>query len=260
MVPKTFLRSSIAICVVAVSLYSCTTDPLENVELTHGAITRFNRDIPDIFLVFTGHEFADGFETIFTNLKERNIKASFFLTGDFYRDGAFEPIIKELVNAGHYLGAHSDKHLLYASWDNRDSLLVTKDQFLDDLDANYNEMSIFGISKEKAPYFLPPFEWYNATIAEWTRSLDLTLINFSPGTDANQDWSYPGEGIHYYNSDTIFQRILRYEEDDPNGLNGFILLLHIGVDPRRPDKFYHRLPDLIDTLKSRGYAFRRLPS
>jgi peptidoglycan/xylan/chitin deacetylase (PgdA/CDA1 family) len=52
--------------------------------------------------------------------------------------------------------------------------------------------------------------------------------------------------------------ILEYEERSISGLNGFILLVHIGTDPRRTDKFYKYLPELITRLKSRGYQFERI--
>ena len=255
-------RESITILIIGMllmGLFSCRPSPLDNTEIHHGAITRFNDQVKTIYLVFTGHEFADGFETITTTLEEYQIGASFFFTGDFYRHPPFEHVVRKLLDAGHYLGAHSDQHLLYASWDNRDSLLVTRQQFMNDLERNYEEMEKFGISKKSAPYFLPPYEWYNFKIAEWTSEMDLILINFTPGTDSNQDWSYPEDGIRYFSSDTIFDRILQYEQTNPHGLNGFILLLHIGSDPRRPDKFHERLPALIDTLMNRGYAFKRLP-
>ncbi|HEY5406039.1 MAG TPA: hypothetical protein VIJ92_03090 [Ginsengibacter sp.] len=41
-------------------------------------------------------------------------------------------------------------------------------------------------------------------------------------------------------------------------LNGFILLVHIGTDPRRTDKFYNQLPQLINELKKRGYEFVKI--
>lgn len=253
-----FIKSEIIILFTC--LFSCHPSFNDGRIINHGAITRFDQEEKTIYLVFTGHEFADGFKSIYTTLEKNHIKASFFLTGDFYRNPDFSPFIIKLVKAGHYMGAHSDKHLLYASWNNRDSLFVTRAQFVSDLNKNYEEMAKFGIRKKDAPYFLPPYEWYNTRIAEWTREIDLTLINFTPGTDSNQDWSYPGDGIRYFNSDTIFHRILHYEQTDPNGLNGFILLLHIGSDPRRPDKFHEALPALIDTLIYRGYTFERLPS
>ena len=43
-----------------------------------------------------------------------------------------------------------------------------------------------------------------------------------------------------------------------HGLNGFILLVHIGTDPRRADKFYRYLPELIHELKADGYRFVKI--
>jgi len=54
------------------------------------------------------------------------------------------------------------------------------------------------------------------------------------------------------------QRIKEYEALDPAGLNGFILLLHIGVAPERTDKFYKRLDDLIKWLGRNKYQVVRI--
>ncbi len=58
---------------------------------------------------------------------------------------------------------------------------------------------------------------------------------------------------NFIDSKDILESIKAYESRDPAGLNGFILLMHIGVDPQRVDKFYDHLGELIDWLKSRGY-------
>ena len=46
------------------------------------------------------------------------------------------------------------------------------------------------------------------------------------------------------------------KDQSPSGLNGFILLMHIGTDPKRTDKFYRKLPGLINYLRSKGYQFQ----
>jgi hypothetical protein len=38
-------------------------------------------------------------------------------------------------------------------------------------------------------------------------------------------------------------------------LNGALVLIHVGTDPRRTDKFYHQLPALIKYYKNLGYIF-----
>ena len=128
-------------------------DYLQHLE---GGIIRGDTAREEIALVFTGDEYADGGQFITRVLKENNVKASFFLTGNFYRNPYNASLIKTLKSDGHYLGAHSDRHLLYCDWYNRDSLLVDYDKFSRDIDNNYRAMQQFGIEKEDAGYFLPP--------------------------------------------------------------------------------------------------------
>jgi peptidoglycan/xylan/chitin deacetylase (PgdA/CDA1 family) len=123
-----------------------------------------------------------------------------------------------------------------------------------DLKMNYSAMKDLGIAPD-ARFFLPPFEWYNDSIASWCNQYGLRLVNFSPGTSSNQDWTYPQLGKQYVASDTIYNRILRHELLEKDGLNGFILLTHPGTDPRRKDKFYDQLDNLITVLEQRGYRF-----
>jgi peptidoglycan/xylan/chitin deacetylase (PgdA/CDA1 family) len=146
---------------------------------------------------------------------------------------------------------------LYADWEKRDSLLVTKRQFMKDLKNNYQRMRSFNISKNDALYFLPPFEWYNQSITNWTNEAGHTLVNFTSGTLSTADYTYP-EMPRFRSSEEIFQSIIHYEQKDPYGLNGFILLMHIGTDPRRKDKFYYQLEPLLEWLKAKGYSFERI--
>lgn len=226
-------------------------------QYSHGAIIRGDTSKKEMALVFTGHEFADGGRFIQQALKKQNINASFFFTGDFYRNKKFQPLIQQLKKDGHYLGAHSDKHLLYCDWKNRDSLLVTKESFTNDLLANMDVMHQQGINTQHTKWFLPPYEWYNQSIAGWTNELGIQLINFTPGTKTNADYTWPGLP-NYQSSEAIYQSINNYEKKSASGLNGFILLLHVGTDARRTDKFYNRLPLLLQELKAKGYRFKSI--
>lgn len=183
------------------------------------------------------------------------MQASFFLTGRFYANPLFRSLIVDIRKSGHYLGAHSDKHLLYADWTKRDSLLVTEDEFKTDIQENYKKMLGFGIHSKDAPYYIPPYEWYNRQIVRWSSDLGLQLVNFSPGTRSTADYTYPEMGKSYRSSDEIYDSIFQYEMSDPHGLNGFILLVHIGTDPRRTDKFYNKLDELLIALKAKHYTF-----
>jgi endoglucanase len=219
----------------------------------HGAVVRMDTTAKNIFLCFTAHEFTDGFDKIISTLGKHNIRASFFFTGDFCRNKANKAIFKRLENGGHYIGPHSDKHLLYCSWEKRDSTLVGKEEFLNDLKNNYRELELQGIPRFRAQIFLPPYEWYNDTIAKWTEEAGLRLVNISPGTVTSQDWTFPQPGKRYFSSDTLMNDLVSYEK--ARGMNGYILLIHPGTDPRRTDKFYNRLDTVINYLESRSYTF-----
>jgi len=218
-----------------------------------GGIVRGNTSKKQLSLVFTGHEYAEGAYTIQKILKKNNIKGTFFLTGDFYRK--YPAIARDLQKDGHYLGPHSDKHLLYADWQNRDSTLISRSDFEKDLNDNYQTMENIGVEIESPRYFMPPYEWYNQQISDWAEAMEVQIVNFTPGTTSNADYTTP-DMVNYLSSETIYNNILTY--DDKNGLNGFLLLIHIGTDPKRTDKLYDRLDDLLKELSSRGYKLKRI--
>jgi endoglucanase len=232
-------------------------DPCARFTCDEGAIVRGDTSARRLTLVFTGGSFGDGGDDIRRVLRETGVKAGFFFTGDFYRTPEFAAVIRGLVADGHYLGPHSDRHLLYCDWNDRTKTLVSREAFREDLAANFREMERFGVSRQKGHLFIPPYEWFNRAIADWSRELDLRLFNYTPGTSSNADYTTPGTP-EYLDSKTIYDRILATEEKDPAGLNGFILLIHIGTDPARTDKFYRLLGDLIRELKKRGYEFVRI--
>lgn len=206
-------------------------------------------------LVFTGHEFAEGAPAILDALGRRRLRASFFLTGAFLRDPSKAAIIRRLVREGHYVGPHSDAHLLYCPWDGPKVTLVSREEFTADLERNLDALEqVVGESRDAARFFLPPYEWYNAEIAAWTRARGLTLVCHTRGTRSNADYTEEGSA-QFVSSETIFQSILRREREDPHGLNGFMLLLHIGAGPGRKDKFHRRFAELLDVLAGRGYTF-----
>jgi len=232
-------------------------DPCAVFPCDEGGIVRGRADEKDMALIFTGGDFADGGTHIREALAAKGVKAGFFFTGDFYRSPEKAGLIRGLVADGHYLGPHSDKHLLYCDWDDRSKTLVTREEFRADILANYQIMNAFGIPKEDAPWFIPPYEWYNREVVGWSKELGLVLFNFSPGTSSNADYTTP-DMPEYLSSDAIWERIWDCERSDPDGFNGFIMLIHIGTDPKRSDKLYLRLGDLIDELKSKGYRLVRI--
>jgi hypothetical protein len=79
--PNTFLRqyglASVAACLLSlfVCLHAASAQPFER---ENGGIVRGPKATKSIGLVFTGHEFAEGGETILNELARHRAKASFF--------------------------------------------------------------------------------------------------------------------------------------------------------------------------------------
>jgi peptidoglycan/xylan/chitin deacetylase (PgdA/CDA1 family) len=244
------------LCLISIAVSPEAKEPSQ-CELREGGIIRGSRNQKRIALEFTGHTFAEGAPVILDQLAKHHAKASFFLTGDFVANPEFKPVIERIIKAGHYLGPHSDKHLLYCPWDGPKKTLISKEQFTSDLKANLNKVQQHGVKRSQIRYWLPAYEWYNEEIVGWSKEMGLTLVNFTPGTRSNAD--YTGDkDKNFVPSKTILESIIKKEQQDPNGLNGFLLLLHIGVGPARTDKMSAHFGELLDYLSDKGYQFVRI--
>jgi hypothetical protein len=49
------------------------------------------------------------------------------------------------------------------------------------------------------------------------------------------------------------KKLTSYEKN--SGMNGYILLIHPGTDPRRTDKFYLHLDEVLHYLEKKNYSF-----
>ena len=216
-----------------------------------GGIVRTDKDKKQLSLVFTAADKADGADAILKTLKKHRIQGAFFFTGKFFE--LFPDVVKRIVDEHHYLGSHGYGHLLYMPWENPDSLLVSRQEVEDDLLKGYACLQKFGIAATDAPVFIPPYEYYNEKIAAWAKNMGLQLIDFTPGTYTNADYTTP-DMKNYRSSQFIYDKVMEVEKKE--GLNGHILLIHLGTSELRTDKFYQgHLDKLIRTLKKKGYTF-----
>ena len=86
--------------------------PASDYTWSHGAIIRGPQDSKRIALIFTGGHFGEGAQGILDALAARNIKGSFFFTGDYLRIADHSEGIRRIIEEGHYLGPHGDAHWL----------------------------------------------------------------------------------------------------------------------------------------------------
>jgi peptidoglycan/xylan/chitin deacetylase (PgdA/CDA1 family) len=223
---------------------------------SYGGIIRGDVSAKKLSLVFTGDEFGESLEPILKALDARKIRASFFVTGNFVAQPQFASLLKQAIQDGHYVGPHSNKHPLYAPWADRAKSLISQADFTADLQQNIAGLRALGALGGKGTvFFIPPYEQFNHDQVEWCKPLDVTLFNFTPGSGSNRDYMREDDP-HFPSSQKIYDDILAYEKKDPHGLNGFILLLHLGSG--RKDPFHTRLGALCDELGRRGYEFVRI--
>lgn len=220
-----------------------------------GAVIRLNPEEKVIYLIFSADSMFEGASKVLETLSLFDIKGSFFFTGNYLRMKEHEQITRKIIKQGHYVGAHSDKHLLYAPWGDRDNSLVAGDSLLNDIRNNYRELSRFGISAEDAPWYLPPYEWYNRESVYLTSLLGIETINYTPGTATPADYTTP-DMKNYRSSDELIDALMKFEKRE--GLDGAFILIHPGTEESRKDKLYDRLESIISELKGKGYRFDRL--
>jgi peptidoglycan/xylan/chitin deacetylase (PgdA/CDA1 family) len=236
--------------------YACAAAPPGPVVDRYGAIVRGDPAVKRLALCFTGDQFGESAKPILDALRERKFQGSFFITGAFLKNPSLQTAVRRMIDEGHYVGPHSHGHLLYAPWEKRETSLVTQEQFTADLKLNLDALRRAGALADGRPlYFIPPYEWYNAQHVAWAKAAGATLVNFTPGTGSNRDYAPEGDA-RFVPSSQIYDDILAYEVKTPEGLNGFLLLLHLGSGRRDP--FHPLLGKLCDELSRRGYAFVRV--
>ncbi|MDR3134452.1 MAG: glycoside hydrolase family 9 protein [Prevotellaceae bacterium] len=227
-----------------------------NVTDSRGATVKINTGRKTVYLIFPADSAFEGAEAVLKTLAKHKVKASFFLTGNCLQAKKHERVIKDIIRKGHYVGGHSDAHLLYASWDNGRQPLVSADSLSRDFRSNMAKLEKFGIDVSQLRYFLPPYEHYNAGQVRLIASLGQTVINYTPGLRTAADYTTPGSS-NYISSRDIIDRLFAFEEEQ--GLHGGILLMHPGTHESRTDKLYLHLDEIIGKLRKKGYSFERLP-
>lgn len=243
-----FICTFLSLACVADRYYKIKND--RNV-YAYGGIVRTDPEKRRISLVFTAADYADGTSSILSVLSRERITGTFFLGGRFFE--RFPEQVTAIRDSGHYIGPHGYDHLLYCAWENRDSTIVTREALVQDLRKNCAQLKHAGIGSTSPMLFMPPYEYYNREIVQWAAAIGLRLVNFTSGTWSNADYTTP-DMKNYRSSKIIYDKILEIEEAE--GLNGHIMLLHLGTHPNRIDKFYPEyLERMIRELKLRGYMF-----
>lgn len=171
--------------------------------------------------------FDDGPSGIYTEklldgLKERNVKATFFVMGENINGN--EEIIKRMYDEGHLIGNHTYSHVNLAnlSFENACDEINTTNAF------------VYNLTGYEVEYIRPPFGAWTEKLKSET-NMAIVMWNVDP-----MDWKDQ-------NSDIVSRRIIK------NVKNEDIILLH--------DIFGSSVDaalKVVDELKKKGYTFVRV--
>lgn len=230
-----------------------------NTGLFGNNILKYPEKRKNFFLTFDAGDDNTNINYILTTLKKYNIKATFFITGNFIKK--YPADVKRIIADGHIAGNHTFTH----SFDYRN-----EDQFLNELyETEYYFKKVTGRELSRiwrSPYLRhldKPWMLKSARKLGY-RHIDVSLYS--------KDWLSEGEKLYLSNEKFVdlfknsmdFSSISRLDADGANYRNfrkkhtdyhGIIMLMHSGSYRKNGDDFVYTLEDVILQVISCGYAF-----
>ena len=210
-------------------------------------------------LTFDGGSFANAADDILDTLASRGVRSTMFLTGAFIR--RYPDVVVKIASMGHELGNHTATHPRLTTYaDDRTQTTranVTRQTIAVELE-NAARALADRTGLRFAPLWRAPYGEYNRQICRWALEAGYVHIGWRQGgswarnLDTN-DW-VPDEGSPGYRSpDEVMRKIVGIASQ-PRGLNGGIILMHLGTERKiRSQQVHIILGRLIDTLRGMGY-------
>lgn len=165
---------------------------------------------------------ADDTDSLLATLDKYDVKATFFLVGDWVRKYPDE--VKRIAAAGHDIGNHSNKHPHMNS--------MSKEQIKEDIMAAHESTKeLLGIDMT---LFRPPFGEYNNTVLETLKECGYYVIQWDVDS---LDWKE-------YGRDNLIDTVVNHK----NLGNGSIVLMHNNAKYTKD-----ALESIIIGLKDQGY-------
>lgn len=204
---------------------------------------------------FDGGSSDNEVDTILPILRERNIRTTFFLTGNFIKE--YPNRVKQILKDGHEIANHTLSHPHLTSFEkNREhNTIVTKKMFLKELKAT--EENYFKVTGKKlAPFWRAPYGEVNSEIISWAFEAGYIHVGWTTNRATKQsldtlDWVADKKSSIYYSASGIKNKILSFNRGGTK-LKGGIVLMHLGTN-RKTDKASSKLGSLIDNTIKRGY-------
>ncbi len=203
-----------------------TFDSYKNIEAL-ALDTKSNEKV--MYLTFdNGYEYQNLTADILDTLKEKDVKAAFFVTLSYAKSN--KDLIRRMIDEGHIVGNHSANHPSFPS--------ISRTKMAEEI-ALLDTYLIENFSYS-SPYFRFPSGEYSECSLELVTSLGYKSIFWSL---AHADWDTSTQKGEQYAYDTVTSRF------HP----GAVILLHAVSSDNAA-----ALGRIIDTAKSEGYTFKTL--
>lgn len=218
-------------------------------------VYRTKTSLKSLALTFDGGSSNIGTKEILDILAEKKVYCTIFLTGQFIQN--FPDLVEEIITNGHEVGNHSYSHPHFTNLEidgkNNSRTYVNQNYLQSQL--NRTDSLFYNLTKKHMmPFWRAPFGEINREILFWAAELGYRHIGWSYHCDS-WDWVEDKNSELYRTAEDIKNHFLQLEQKD--GLNGKIILMHLGSE-RSEDFPYQTLGELIDSLKSKGYTFKKI--
>ena len=172
-----------------------------------------------VALTFDDGPHGDSTQKLLDGLKEREVKATFFLIGGSVEGN--EEIVKQMAEDGHLIGSHTFHHVQLTK--------LSLEEACQEITMT-NE-AIAAVTGQTVEYIRPPY-------GSWNSNLECTVNMKEVGWTVDpRDWDVK-------NTDTVVKKVLQDVKD------GSIILLHDVYDTSVDAAL-----QIVDELKAQGYTF-----
>jgi peptidoglycan/xylan/chitin deacetylase (PgdA/CDA1 family) len=219
-----------------------------------------------VALTFDGDAHDNAAVEILDTLASRRVHATMFITG---RLTARRPdLVRRILAAGHVIGNHTQSHphlTMYEQSRTQATLPgVSRATVYAELGkAERAFTDVTGISMP--PIWRAPYGERNRTICAWAQEAGYLHVGWRQGRtwrenlDSN-DWIVEDDDPGYRSPAEVLRKILDAAHRQPNGINGGIILMHLGtLRKHRSQQVHLALGQLIDSLSALGYSFVTVP-
>ncbi|HSS43854.1 MAG TPA: polysaccharide deacetylase family protein [Thermoanaerobaculia bacterium] len=204
-------------------------------------------DRREILVSFDAGSSDRGAREILDALRQRHLRTTIFLTGDFIR--RYPDLTRRIAADGHEVGNHTETHphlTTYAA-DGRQTTRPGVDQgFVTGQLLRTARLYGETTGRAMAPLWRAPYGEQNAEIRHWAAQAGYWHVGWSGAAGLDGlDWVSDPRSHAYRSAQQVIERLVDHAE------NGGIVLLHLGSD--REDPVAPKIPALLDGLAHRGF-------